>query len=87
MPLPLVLLLLNDPPIVRLLPPPPPVLWPVELDHPVTGELTLPVGATDAPFSRKKLPETVENPVSALLLRASPRRRRGTSRRRATARH
>ena len=34
--------------------------------------LTLPVGATVAPFSRKKSPETLVSPVSALLLPSVP---------------
>ena len=72
MALPLVLLLVRLPPIVRLEPPPPPSLLPSSSIVPLPVMLTLPVGATVAPFCSQKLPETVVSPVSALLLLSVP---------------
>ena len=72
MPLPLVLLLVRFPPIVRLEPPPPPVLFPSSSIVPLPVMLTLPVGATAAPFCSQKFPATPVKPVSALLLPSVP---------------
>ena len=59
MALPLVLLLVRLPPIVRLEPPPPPSLLPSSSIVPLPVMLTLPVGATAAPFCSQKLPATL----------------------------